>query len=174
VAFHVDYWDSLGWKDSLASKAATARQNSYGAAWGTENIYTPEFVLDGKEWRARSLGSIDAVKASGPGMLTATLGEGGKVEVVFAATTKTPGALTAHVALLGLGASSEIKSGENKGRTLVHDFSVMVLEDAVLDENGKASVRFPEEKVKPGQSALAVWITEPGKLEPVQAAGTGI
>src|SRR5689334_18800483 len=51
LAFHVDYWDRLGWRDPFASKEWTARQYAYSAGWKSESVYTPGFVLDGREWR---------------------------------------------------------------------------------------------------------------------------
>ena len=51
LAFHVDYWDSLGWKDRWSSPAFSERQRDYAKLWRSENIYTPEFVLNGQEWR---------------------------------------------------------------------------------------------------------------------------
>jgi hypothetical protein len=50
VAFHVDYWDRLGWRDRWASPEFSDRQRAYAAWWGSRSIYTPGFVLDGKEW----------------------------------------------------------------------------------------------------------------------------
>lgn len=50
VAFHVDYWNSLGWRDRWSSEKFSDRQRVYAQAWGSENIYTPELVLNGKEW----------------------------------------------------------------------------------------------------------------------------
>ncbi len=51
LAFHVDYWDRPGWRDPFASKVWTARQYEYSARWKSSNVYTPGFVLDGREWR---------------------------------------------------------------------------------------------------------------------------
>src|SRR5271154_5943526 len=50
VAFHVEYWDYLGWRDKWSSKQFSNRQQNYAAVWGSDNIYTPEFVLNGEEW----------------------------------------------------------------------------------------------------------------------------
>src|SRR5580700_10527630 len=45
VAFHVDYWDYLGWRDKWSNKQFSDRQRAYAGVWASENIYTPEFVL---------------------------------------------------------------------------------------------------------------------------------
>jgi hypothetical protein len=51
VAFHVDYWDYLGWRDKWSAEAFSARQRAYASAWHNDNIYTPGFILNGSEWR---------------------------------------------------------------------------------------------------------------------------
>ncbi len=53
---HVDYWDRLGWKDPFSSEAATARQSEYGEAFGGNQVYTPQMIVDG---RAEFVGSSD-------------------------------------------------------------------------------------------------------------------
>jgi hypothetical protein len=50
VGFHVDYWNHLGWKDVWSDPQFSERQRDYAQFWHSENIYTPEFVLNGKEW----------------------------------------------------------------------------------------------------------------------------
>ncbi len=55
LAFHVDYWDRLGWTDRFANKVFTARQQAYSAAWRSGTVYTPAFVLDGREWQDRAV-----------------------------------------------------------------------------------------------------------------------
>src|SRR4029077_12913893 len=55
IAFHVDYWDQLGWRDPFAAREWTTRQYQYSANWKSESVYTPGFVLDGREWPGRNL-----------------------------------------------------------------------------------------------------------------------
>ncbi len=47
LAFHVDYWNDLGWPDPFSSQRFTARQRVYGAALGQRGVYTPEAIVDG-------------------------------------------------------------------------------------------------------------------------------
>ena len=58
VAFHVDYWDRLGWRDRFAKREFTSRQQRYAAGWGGDSIYTPAFVVNGKEWRSWFGGNV--------------------------------------------------------------------------------------------------------------------
>jgi hypothetical protein len=47
LAYHVDYWDYIGWTDTFGTKASTDRQRAYATAWASNNIYTPELVVNG-------------------------------------------------------------------------------------------------------------------------------
>ena len=49
LSFAVDYWDYLGWKDTLASRANTERQYSYAAQRGDRSVYTPQIIINGRE-----------------------------------------------------------------------------------------------------------------------------
>ena len=51
LAFHVDYWDRLGWPDRFASAEATARQHALAQAAGRVQVYTPQVIVDGADWR---------------------------------------------------------------------------------------------------------------------------
>ena len=63
VAFHVDYWDHLGWKDPFASPEWTTRQRAYAANWNADSVYTPAFVLNGREWRSATVPAAEGEAA---------------------------------------------------------------------------------------------------------------
>src|SRR5204863_6523688 len=51
LAFHVDYWNDLGWIDRFSRRDFTARQRAFVRRTGAATAYTPEFVLNGREYR---------------------------------------------------------------------------------------------------------------------------
>jgi hypothetical protein len=164
VAFHVVYWDQLGWRDRFASKEFTARQYAYSAAWGSDTVYTPGFVLDGAEWRRSGNPPSAAGKA---GQLAVEYADDGVCHVKFAGS----GDYEVHVALLGGGIVSGVKAGENEGRTLHHEFVALALAAAPL-RAGEAELKLPRSADKGvTRHALAVWITRRGDPIPVQATG---
>ena len=164
LAFHVDYWDRLGWRDPYSAKEWTARQNQYSANWQSESVYTPGFVLDGREWRSSGVPSPSNEK---PGVLRLSLADDAKITAKFRPSDRKIAPLDLHVARLGFDLVSNVKAGENSGRKLEHDFVVLSLVSEKMD-NGTAQIALPA----PNKSAAVVgWVTRPGELEPIQAAG---
>jgi hypothetical protein len=166
IAFHVDYWDGLGWPDRFASQAFTARQRDFASSWGSGTVYTPGFVLNGTEWQGR--GEIP-VSAQGSGLLKATLAGGRDLAIRY---TPASGAKRweAHVATLGFNLESDVRAGENSGHILRHDFVVLSLTSQPLRGAGNETTFTLPAPVK-GERAVAMWVTEAGGLTPIQAAG---
>src|SRR6202023_516212 len=159
VAFHVDYWDRLGWRDPFAAKEWTARQYQYSAVWKSDSVYTPGFVLDGREWRERS---VPASSSDKPGTLKVAI-TNDKVSATFDAAKD----VDLHVATLGFDLNTKVTAGENNGRNLHQDFVVLSLTNEKM-VNGKAEVHLI---VDSRAGAIAAWITAPNQLEPIQAVG---
>jgi hypothetical protein len=168
LAFHVDYWDRLGWRDPFASNAWTARQYQYSEHWNSSSVYTPGFVLDGREWRnnAEPLASTES-----PGALKVEVTSDNIINATFA--SKANRHLDLHVARLGFGITSNVRAGENNGRTLQHDFVVLAMESGSMN-NGKASLHLPASAAQvtaDKRQALVAWVTAHGQIEPIQAVG---
>jgi hypothetical protein len=170
LAFHVDYWDRLGWRDRFASKMWTARQSAYSARWKSESIYTPGFVLDGREWRNQNL------PGPGPeatGVLKIAIANGEQVTAAFQPAGEGGRDYEIHLALLGFGLGTDVKAGENRGHKLLHDFVVLALTNEQMT-GGVKELRLISVASKLGpdsRSAVAAWVTEAGQLEPLQAVG---
>ncbi len=169
VAFHVDYWDDLGWKDRFARREYTSRQRSYSAAWGISSVYTPGFVFNGQEWKGwfggnplpipgdRSAGTLDVKIRNGIARI-AYAGYSGSKEI------------EAHIVPLAMEAISDVRAGENRGRKLSHSFVALDLVSLKLSGgnglfSGEMSLNFAAAK------AVAVWVTPAGSLGPLQATG---
>jgi hypothetical protein len=176
VAWHVDYWDQLGWRDPWSAAQFTERQRRQAEGWGSGTIYTPGVVLNGKEWPDwRGARNIPQGPAAAPGVLTVNAFSTNEWRVSFNPVNPGETGYEAHAALLGCGLSSNVKAGENRGRKLRHDFVALKLADAVLarQENlhrGGFTLAAPPETADQ-RLALAVWVTRSKQMEPVQAVG---
>jgi len=170
VSFHVDYWDYLGWRDPFASKLWTARQYRYAAGWKSKGVYTPGFVVDGREWRDREL---PRASTEASGILKVSMAPPDRVKVVFDPVKAGGRSFEIHVTRLGFGLTTSVKAGENSGRKLWHDFVVLSLADAPISSDA-AEVRLPAAptpQASNGRLAIAAWITQIGQTEPIQAVG---
>jgi hypothetical protein len=163
IAFHVDYWDRLGWRDPFASKEWTARQYRYSASWKNDGVYTPGFVLDGRESQARSVPMSSTDK---PGVLKITLANDNAL-AEFNPTTGAANDVDLHVAMLGFDLNTKPSAGENNGRNLRQDFVVLSLMSEKMSD-GKAKIHLATDS---RAGAVAAWITGPNQLEPIQAVG---
>jgi len=129
LGLHVDYWDRLGWKDPFSSPLFSQRQEAYGRIFGEDRIYTPQMVVDGA---AEFVGSDSAAAAKAiraasekphvPIGASADL-RGDLVRIAADAPPVPPGTsekIAVLVALVEDGLTSNVKRGENSGRTLTH------------------------------------------------------
>jgi len=136
IAFHVDYWDGLGWPDRFARAEYTQRQRNYAAQLGQDSVYTPEFIVNGLEWHRSWLGGqgLPSARAEKTGELSLTVGDSKKrLSAFYVPEPSAPAqSLVLNVALLGFNLVTDVKRGENGGRKLKHDFVVLSLSSTPL------------------------------------------
>lgn len=153
LAFHVDYWDRLGWVDRFADPAYTKRQYDAMRANGASFVYTPQVLLQGHDFAGWGAGAaaVDAA-ARQPARATVTLeAEPGAREVLARVEATVADAALARdarlfVAYADSGLVSEVKAGENRGARLTHDHVVRALRMAAPAAEGgglHASVALP-------------------------------
>lgn len=121
AAFHVDYWDRLGWKDRFASARHSARQARRQAATGARYSYTPQVLVNGRDWRRRP--DLPAAVSNAPVRL-AMQRTGEQVELRVLPVHDTRQRWTLWWAALEDGHVSDVNAGENQGTTLRHDHVV--------------------------------------------------
>jgi len=126
LAFHVDYWDRLGWKDPFAQATFSQRQRvrNSGLGW----VYTPQVMLDGEDFRGWQRGLPARSQTPAPVRLSLRLTQtpdriGALVESSFASPGTARGARL-YLALYENRLSSRITAGENGQRTLQHNYVV--------------------------------------------------
>lgn len=124
LAFHVDYWDRLGWKDRYANPAYTQRQNEQQRSSGARFVYTPQVMVDGADrpdWpRASPLAG-----ARPPSTVDVQLTrDANRVSATIAPLGGAPARLAAYWAVTEQNHVSAVQAGENSGVTLHHDHVV--------------------------------------------------
>jgi len=119
LAFHVDYWDDLGWRDRFGLPQSVQRQRAYAKALGLASVYTPQVVLDGRgDFVGSDVASIDKRLAENrSGAAVAVAVHDGEVVIDLG---EQEGVRASDVILIAYqrSAISAIGRGENSGRTL--------------------------------------------------------
>jgi len=134
IAWHVDYWDYIGWKDRFAQGAFSARQRALAQARREPVIYTPQVLVQGRDFRRWSQGGFDALLAritpqAARARIALEIGArtASKVEVALEArllddaARGAPGEHALYVAATAGGFRTAVRAGENAGRALEHD-----------------------------------------------------
>lgn len=152
LAFHVDYWDYMGWKDPYGSSQWTVRQKAYVEALKLDTMFTPQVVVQG---RAQCVGNeeeplLQTIKDAPrfpPPTFQATFhrptSEALQISLTGALRIKIDSAgANVMVALYESGLVNDCPKGENKGRVLSNDFVVRKVEKlcAVKDISPKKTV----------------------------------
>ena len=119
AAFHVDYWNGLGWPDRFSAPAYTQRQQQGVGVNGSRYAYTPQIVVNGRDWRGASLPAAPAEPARV--RLAWTRMSSGELRLSAEALPGAPARIQVWWARVEDGHQSRVKAGENRGETLSHD-----------------------------------------------------
>lgn len=160
LAFHVDYWNYLGWKDKFSHPSFSQRQRIYQSYGAATSVYTPGFFVDGKEWQGYFYRQ-DLPQASEKSADKLTLTRNGSL---FDLTYKGEGKYSAHLALLAMDETTQVRSGENRGKSLKHDFIVLEKQQMTSQNNWQ----FNLSSIPENADAVAVWLTRVDGFKPVQ------
>jgi len=174
AAFHVDYWDHLGWSDRFAKAEFTERQRHYGSAWRSDWVYTPGFAVDGNEWKGWFNGSSLPHRDARVGILRITLTPDNTVTATFNPEQPSARGYVLQTALLGSDRESNILRGENTGRKLRHDFVVLQFSSAPMtsrDAQWSGAVTFQSAAGPNKPDAIAAWVIPADGYQPIQATG---
>lgn len=183
IALHVDYWDYLGWNDPYAQQRFSSRQRKLAQLTRNAIVYTPQVLLQGRDFRGWSTGEFDQALAAINAQpararialeLHAARRDALDVEVVaelLDASQK--GAVVLYLAAYASKLVSRVAAGENRGRTLEHDFVVFEWLGPYEFRGGtRAGVRqaLPlTPRGTPGRSGVAAFVQNRSTAEVLQA-----
>jgi len=138
LSLHVDYWNALGWPDPYSDAVYTERQRQLVRINGLRTLYTPQFVLNGEDFRPWSfwdrlqkrVAEINRLPAQADIRLAASLAKTNRLRVSGVAHARNPSArvrIRAYLALYENKLTSEVTAGENATHVLNHDYVVRTL-----------------------------------------------
>ncbi len=143
LAYHVDYWNRLGWKDPFSSAAYSQRQSQYASKFNLSSVYTPQVIVNGSsefigsdEDKLNNTIKNNLNKQSGENISINTQRSNNNVTVNYEINGSDKVLL--NFALVQAEATTSVKSGENSGRTLLHVNIVRALK--TIDANGKGNI----------------------------------
>lgn len=179
VAFHVDYWNRLGWEDRFSSSRYSRRQRTHRSEGNINSVYTPGFVVAGTEWRGWfSRQPLPTNNTNIIGNLQLRVSGNSRYIARFDQIEKKRTPLQLTVVILGMNLVTNVKHGENSGKQLHHDFVVLDLIEEVSNDTlwqGKLPkfdtlVSFQNgENIK--SLAIAAWVSQVNNLRPIQSVG---
>jgi len=180
LAFHVDYWDYLGWQDRFGSPKHTNRQRQLGANNQQRSIYTPEFFVDGAEARGTRK-VLEKIRNSNsklaPLQLTLSVSKINEdLQLELKTVTKDTSTKILHLQFLVYESqlASDVKRGENSGEYLRHQQVVRYLSPTLeLQDNSQHEIRIdPTWRLE--NVGVAAMITTAGNNAYLQAVHTPI
>jgi hypothetical protein len=172
LGFHVDYWNRLGWKDEFSEAKYTIRQREYASFFSVNSIYTPQVVVNGKRELVGSdkialnaIISAELNKAKPFGVKLSAVGLSDRiVSVKFITDANENNNL--NIALIQARATTNVKRGENQGRTLSHINIVRDFKSVSLAKEKSGAVVFtiPKE-LNIGQCKIIAFLQDKTNFE---------
>jgi hypothetical protein len=164
LSLHVDYWDYLGWRDTLGDPAHTERQRDYAAAHGSRRIYTPQIVVNGRDdFVGSDRRSVDAAIAHSSLAVPVTMRRGdGTVEIEVGARPEPHSKpATIRLALLTSEAEVAIGRGENAGSTIDYYNVVRAMRPVGMWDGEAVKITLPAHEIMPnGIDGCAIIVQE--------------
>ncbi|MEO7887402.1 MAG: DUF1223 domain-containing protein [Polaromonas sp.] len=141
-AFHVGYWDYIGWVDRFAAPAYTNRQREIASRNNLRGIYTPQAVLNGKDWPRWGSSPPDSKEPARAHIVLKQLGpDQFEASVSPVPASQAPPSWSAYWTITEHGHNSKVKNGENAGEFLQHDFVVRQYTQAGEYKSGETTAQ---------------------------------
>ena len=179
LGYHVDYWDYLGWKDTLGRPENTKRQKLYGKAFGKREVYTPQAVINGRTHvngakREAVAGALTEMENNGAGLSVQINVTRTGESVTIDAAAAPGGKGDAHLVLVHFDPLKPvtIERGENKGKTIAYANPVTSVQTAGMWHGKAARFELPRSEVNKdgGCAILLQQVSKQGLPGPILGA----
>jgi hypothetical protein len=154
LAYHVDYWDYLGWRDKMSKPESTERQYAYMRAFGSRSVYTPQVVINGRihvngARRADIMDGLAELDAAGQDMSVDVSVKRSGDSLMIQAGRSPDGSGKAHLVLVYFDPPTPvgIGTGENKGRTVTYWNAVSDVQTGGVWHGEATSFEMPAGKI---------------------------
>lgn len=180
LSYHVDYWDYLGWKDTLATRGNTDRQYDYAKAFGASSVYTPQAVLNGRTDLNGAKGNalkaeLTKLEDKGDGLTVDVSAAYDNDRVVVQTGDAKGPEKEANVVFVFFDPAKRVKivRGENSGQTITYRNAVIATQTAGMWHGKAARFELPESVMKEhgaGGCAVLLQATRNGLPGPIIGA----
>lgn len=177
LAYHVDYWDYVGWEDTFGTEAYSDRQRAYAKSWGSSRIYTPQMVVNGAKGVVGSRrGEVhDALDNASLPLAVDINHDGNMLKIAVPPNTSLGDAVVWMVTYMAR-ADVSIDKGENAGKSMVYTQVVTGRQALGMWEGASgANLKLPLPEVLKGDStgiAIIVQQEKDGLPGPILGAAT--
>jgi hypothetical protein len=170
LSYHVDYWDYLGWQDTLGSPENTQRQYDYMKSFGTRSVYTPQAVINGQAHvngahRSEVSDALNDMKGTGAALKVDVDVSQSAESITIKTSASSEPVGEAHVLLVSYDAAQpvEITRGENAGKTVVYWNAVRSIQTAGIWRGKEAQFEMPVSDMAKKGANCAVLLQSTGK-----------
>lgn len=177
LSFHVTYWDYIGWKDQFGKPQYDERQRKQAIMNSSRNVYTPQLMMDGGDYRRYSsfytdIERINSQAAAYKLRLTViTQADSLAVELSISDSMDDRDKVVAYIALYEHDLTSDVTDGENEGERLHHDYVVRELKGpyVIKQDQSVFNTAFANSDYKIENSGIVAFIQKPKSSEVLQA-----
>lgn len=178
LSFHVDYWNYLGWKDTMSTPENTRRQYDYAAGLGRSNVYTPQVIVNGRDHMNGS--DLPAIRSQVEDLGQARKGLDVPIAIerdddcIRISVGSGQGSAHVSVAYYTPEQQVRIEQGENAGKTITYRNVVTSLETIGMWEGEPIKLMLPSDVLgKKGRERAVILVQQEGKdgaLGPIRGA----
>lgn len=171
MSLNVDYWDYLGWRDTLAKPEYTTRQMDYAHSRGDQDVYTPQMVINGE---THAVGSNQAVvekaialaRRRAPSM-SLQLSATEKELIVNVPKGEAGSEATLWLLAVAPAVTVKIERGENSGKSITYHNVVRQLVPAGMWDGSATTLKLPRKGIITADSTSCIALLQKGKVGPV-------